>query len=125
MTYKTVILEKGEGLAIITLNRPETLNAWNKEMTSETGNIIKEVEKDDAIRVAIITGAGKAFSSGVDVRQDLLQATELPLMEGIVGRSVKGEPSPLSVASGIRNMAKPVIAAITFSCRSRSSISRG
>ena len=46
MRYKTVILEKKSGIAILTLNRPETLNAWNAEMLDETADAIGEISKD-------------------------------------------------------------------------------
>ena len=112
MSYKTVILEKEDGIATLTLNRPETLNAWNVEMHADGVAAIEEVDQDDAVRVLIITGAGKGFSSGADVRQDLAKSGKAPLMETVVGRVVLGKPTILAVAFKIANLGKPVIAAV-------------
>ena len=65
-TYKTIIVEKQAPVGIITLNRPEKLNAMNLEMKNELSDALSEVEVDDDIRAVILTGAGRAFSSGHD-----------------------------------------------------------
>lgn len=59
MPYERIIFEKGEGIATITLNRPDALNAWNEQMTEETIAAIREVSRDEDIRVLIVTGAGR------------------------------------------------------------------
>ena len=64
MQYKTITLEKKNGMAIVTFNRPETLNAMNVDMSEETTDAIDEISKDENIRVVIITGVGKGFCSG-------------------------------------------------------------
>ena len=64
--YKTIIAEKQEPVGIITLNRPEKLNAMNLEMKNEISDALSRMEGDDDIKVVILTGAGKAFSSGHD-----------------------------------------------------------
>jgi len=64
--YKTIIVEKQEPVGIITLNRPEKLNAMNLEMKNEISDALSRMEGDDDIKVVILTGAGKAFSSGHD-----------------------------------------------------------
>jgi len=67
MNYEHIILEKKEGVATLTLNRPEKLNAINRKMTEELENAMAEIGKDKDVRVLVITGAGRAFCSGADV----------------------------------------------------------
>ena len=69
MDYKTVVLEKKDGVAVLTLNRPDVLNSVNMEMRSEIAGILDELEADSAIRLLIVTGAGRAFCSGADVSE--------------------------------------------------------
>ena len=69
MDYKTVVLEKKDGVAVLTLNRPDVLNSVNMEMRSEIAGILDELEADSAIRLLIVTGAGRAFCSGADVNE--------------------------------------------------------
>jgi len=65
-TYKTILVEKHDPVGIITLNRPEKLNAMNLEMKNEMSDALSEMKTDDDIRAVILTGAGRAFSSGHD-----------------------------------------------------------
>ena len=67
MDYKNLILKKEGGIATITLNRPEKLNALNGELTQEIIQVCSEVGQDEEIRVVIMTGAGRAFCSGADL----------------------------------------------------------
>lgn len=61
-------VEKEDGIAVITINRPEKLNAMNIDTIKELGEVVDQVEKDDNVRCLIITGAGeKAFSAGADI----------------------------------------------------------
>ncbi len=70
MEYKTLKFEKEEGIGIVTVNRPDVLNALNTLAFFELGEVFKEIEKDDEVRVAIITGAGdKAFVAGADIAE--------------------------------------------------------
>lgn len=66
MSYRTILVEKQEKTGIITFNRPEKLNAINLEMKKEIYQALCELEADDGISVIIMTGAGRAFSSGHD-----------------------------------------------------------
>ena len=75
MRYKTILVEKKNHIAILTLNRPEKLNAMNLELKNELYHALSEVEEEDDIRVVIMTGAGKSFSSGHDMSAPL---SELP-----------------------------------------------
>ncbi|MBW2346009.1 MAG: enoyl-CoA hydratase/isomerase family protein [Deltaproteobacteria bacterium] len=65
-TYNTIIVEKQDPVGIITLNRPEKLNAMNLEMKNEIFDALSEMEVDDDIKAVIMAGAGRAFSSGHD-----------------------------------------------------------
>ena len=65
-TYKTIIVEKQDPAGIITLNRPDKLNAMSLEMKNEIFDALSEMEVDDDIKAVIMTGAGRAFSSGHD-----------------------------------------------------------
>jgi len=104
MEFEHIIYEKGEGIATITLNRPDALNAFSKEVVEEVLQALEDVKADENVRVAVLTGAGeKAFSAGADIKamkgMNALRARELSLM----GQELCYE---------IENLEKPVIAAI-------------
>ena len=70
MPYRTIMLTKENGIATLTLNRPEVLNAMNNEMNQELRSALDEIKADAVARVLIITGAGeKAFSAGRDLKE--------------------------------------------------------
>jgi enoyl-CoA hydratase len=104
MEFKYIIYEKSEGIATITLNRPEALNAFSKEVVDEVLQALEDIRNDENTRVVILTGAGeKAFSAGADIKamkgMNTLKARELSLM---------GE----KICVSLENLEKPVIAAI-------------
>ena len=66
--YQTIKVQKDGKVAILTLNRPESLNAVNPQMHSELEDIWAEVTRDDSVNAVVLTGAGKAFCSGGDVK---------------------------------------------------------
>src|SRR6056297_1119818 len=66
-----VILEKENHVAILKLNNPKALNALNVEFIKEIDNALNKVEEDDSIYVLIITGEGKAFIAGADIKEML------------------------------------------------------
>jgi enoyl-CoA hydratase/carnithine racemase len=67
MPYENLLLEKRDGIAKLTLNRPEKLNALSQPLLSDLRQALDEIESDQDIRVVIVTGAGRAFSSGFDI----------------------------------------------------------
>lgn len=69
MHYETMIYEKRDDLAILTLNRPEHLNSINTQMQAEMKAIWEDLDKDRAVRVVIITGGPKCFSAGADIKE--------------------------------------------------------
>jgi enoyl-CoA hydratase len=104
VNFKLIVYEKSEGIATITLNRPEALNAFSREVVDEVLQALDDVRNDENVRVVVLTGAGeKAFSAGADIKamigMNALKARELSLM---------GEKLCLA----LENLEKPVVAAI-------------
>src|SRR5258707_3517806 len=70
MKYEHIVVEREDGVGIVTLNRPEKLNAINRKLSSELRDAVKELEGEDAIGCIVITGAGnRAFSAGGDIHE--------------------------------------------------------
>ena len=69
MTNGSVLYRRHDSIVTLTLNRPETLNAMNEAMMGEIERILIELEADTAVRVVVLTGAGRAFSSGGDQKR--------------------------------------------------------
>jgi 2-(1,2-epoxy-1,2-dihydrophenyl)acetyl-CoA isomerase len=67
MSYQTIHYDVADGVATISLNRPETLNAFNDTMTAETISAFRDAGSDDAVRCIVLTGQGRGFSSGQDL----------------------------------------------------------
>jgi len=67
MSYKTVLLKKEEAVAVITLNRPDKLNAIDATMIAELTLATEEISQDKEVRAVLLTGAGRAFSAGADI----------------------------------------------------------
>jgi enoyl-CoA hydratase/carnithine racemase len=77
MNFESVILKKEGSIATITLNRPDSLNALNQQLGEDLAQAIEEVSQDDEMRVLVITGAGRAFSSGADFQFDKVKRGEI------------------------------------------------
>ncbi|MBV9203493.1 MAG: enoyl-CoA hydratase/isomerase family protein [Alphaproteobacteria bacterium] len=70
MTYQHILIDTEDGVGIITLNRPDKLNAMNRQLSSELHDAVKRMEADEAIGCIVITGAGdRAFSAGGDIHE--------------------------------------------------------
>jgi len=70
MAYETILVEREDGVGIITLNRPDKLNAMNRQLNGELRDTIKAMDSDDGIGCIVITGSGeKAFSAGGDIHE--------------------------------------------------------
>jgi enoyl-CoA hydratase len=70
MAYKNLIIEKNGSIGFLKINRPEALNALNKDTLTEISKVVDELEKDSKIKVVILTGVGdKAFIAGADIKQ--------------------------------------------------------
>lgn len=106
-----VTLSVADGLATITLNRPEALNAWNTDLGLELKAHVEAVADDEAVRAVLIRGEGRAFSSGADLK-DMGSGQRALTPEGHVDvRTVLMERYH-PIITGIRRMPKPVIAAV-------------
>ena len=102
--FENILLEKKDGIAFLTVNRPKVLNALNTDTLGEISAAIQEIRMDDAVQVAIITGAGeRAFVAGADISQ----MYRLTALDGrgmtLIGQAVMNE---------IEALEKPVIAAV-------------
>jgi len=102
--YETLIYEKKDNIGVLTINRPEKLNAISDELTVELDKFLDDVENDEELRVLVITGAGeKAFVAGADIK-------ELESRDALVGRRVSRKRQ--TIFSRIENLPIPVIAAV-------------
>lgn len=79
MTTDIVLYENNNGIATITLNRPNKLNAMNGEVVEQLTRRISEAGADDTVKVVLIAGAGRAFSAGFDINDEVEEGTESPL----------------------------------------------
>jgi 2-(1,2-epoxy-1,2-dihydrophenyl)acetyl-CoA isomerase len=99
-SYKFLLYRLENGVATITLNRPDVYNALNDEITFELQDAFKTVAKDDAVRVVVLTGEGKAFCSGQDLKAS--QSQKRSFLDSLHKRY-----NPIIRA--MRNLPKPVI----------------
>jgi enoyl-CoA hydratase len=103
MAYQNIIFEKEENIAIITFNRPEAMNALNNQTRAEFREAIAAVAADDQVKVLILTGSGKAFVAGSDIKEfnqtSAYDAHNIQRLGGLVER-----------------LDKPVIAAVNGFC---------
>lgn len=67
MAYEQIEMQVGDGVALVTLNRPERLNAWTNQMNGELTQAMRACDADDSVRAVILTGAGRAFCAGADL----------------------------------------------------------
>jgi enoyl-CoA hydratase len=68
MTYETLLVSKNDFVTTVTLNRPDRLNALNMQLVNELHDVLAEEDRNDETRVIVLTGAGRAFSAGADLR---------------------------------------------------------
>jgi 2-(1,2-epoxy-1,2-dihydrophenyl)acetyl-CoA isomerase len=109
MSYETVDLKVEDAVAYVTLNRPERLNAWNEQFGEELRNVILEDAADPSVRAVLITGAGRGFSSGADLK-DMLERASSGEKPPDVGEMLRKRYHP--IITGIRELPKPVVAAV-------------
>ena len=108
MNYKTLLIDQQNSVTTLSFNRPDKLNAFDKQMVIETQDVIKKISDDNTTKVLIITGIGKGFSAGADLSDPSGMDdhnNERIVYEGLVNGYM---PS----LKGIMYMPKPVIAAV-------------
>ncbi len=107
MGYETIAFERANGVARITLNRPDRLNSFTTEMHEELSAALGEVEQDDTLRAVLLTGAGRGFCAG----QDLGDRAVAPGAEPVdLGASVERYYAPL--IRRLANLPKPIVCAV-------------
>jgi enoyl-CoA hydratase len=103
--YEAILIEKADGIATLTLNRPERLNAVNSAMHSELTTVVADFQADPDVRVAVLTGAGRGFCSGGDFGSDRAlrppPKTGLPMMQ-----------EARLIVDRILDCEKPIVAAV-------------
>ena len=102
MTYENIILEKQDGVGVITLNRPKALNALCAALIDELGVALDDLESDDAIGCILVTGSEKAFAAGADIKE----------MKDKTFQQAHGEDFITKGWERITQTRKPVIAAV-------------
>src|SRR4051794_14027211 len=68
-SYENILVERGDGVGLITLNRPKALNALNAALIAELGAAFDDLESDPAIAAIVLTGGEKAFAAGADIKE--------------------------------------------------------
>ncbi len=102
-----LLLDRADGVATLTLNRPDSMNSLSVELKEALGSAVDEVSRDDAVRAVVLTGAGRGFCVGQDLRE------HVALLEA-------NDPAPLNtvtehynpIVTALATMPKPVIAAV-------------
>ncbi len=120
MSYSDILYEVNDGVAEVTLNRPEKLNAWTMRMGAEVEHALRSADADPAVRAIVVTGAGKGYCAGADMDM-LVSFQQGGTASGDLLASAGGELPPLdpSLPAALRGpysypmaLSKPVIAAV-------------
>ena len=107
MSYEHLIWEQDGGVGRLTLNRPDTLNAWTADFGRELKQVVQGEAADSSVRAVMVTGAGRGFSSGADLKEGFD-----PAEDGMP--DVRKELDQLyhPIIAGVRRLEKPVVAAV-------------
>lgn len=100
--YEMILVEKRERVGLITLNRPKTLNALNRQLAEETLDALQKFDADDAIGAIVITGNPRAFAAGADIEEMAEKSFTEFYMDDF-----------LSPWDAVANISKPIIAAVS------------
>jgi 2-(1,2-epoxy-1,2-dihydrophenyl)acetyl-CoA isomerase len=101
---ETILVDLSQGVFTITLNRPDVLNAFNDQMSAEMQEALRQAERDAAVRCLVLTGAGRGFCSGQDLR-DRAGNTQFSFVD-----SLRRRYNP--IIAKLRAIEKPVLAAV-------------
>ena len=107
MTAATILLERADGIARITLNRPDRLNSFNSEMHAALREALAQVQADTSLRVLLLTGAGRGFCAGQDLGDRAVAPGATPVD---LGASIDANYRPLVLA--LRELPMPVVCAV-------------
>ena len=102
MGYETIVYEKRDQIGYVTFNRPEALNAYNVRMMNELAEVWQEFGADPDVRVAIMTGSGRGFCTGLDVKES--------------ASGVRGVAETINFTPRRSGVFKPVICAVNGLC---------
>ena len=112
-TEATLLFEKAGGVATLTLNRPAARNALTTDLFVELERVLVEVEADDAVRAIVLTGAGRGFSAGADLKpvaKEDRHRTESPCFPGDLGGDILDRGNRCILR--LRRLPKPVVGSI-------------
>jgi 2-(1,2-epoxy-1,2-dihydrophenyl)acetyl-CoA isomerase len=101
-----ILLQAADGVATVTLNRPDVLNSFNRSMASQLREAIEGIAADESVRAVVLTGAGRGFCAGQDLAEALPRDGAMPDLGDIVRDSYN------PVVRAIRKLEKPVICAV-------------
>jgi 2-(1,2-epoxy-1,2-dihydrophenyl)acetyl-CoA isomerase len=107
---ETIDVRRDGAAARITLNRPDALNAWNRQLGLELRTAVEAVGADDDVRAVVLTGAGRAFSSGADLKDVSADDARTETGRPDLYRILTERYHPIITA--LREMPKPVVAAV-------------
>jgi enoyl-CoA hydratase len=118
MTYKTVLYEKDERIAKVTLNRPKYHNAQSRELLEDLDRAFADANADDDVRVIILAGAGEHFSSGHDLGtpEEKEDMRARPFPKGVRGEYARSRQMFLDNTLRWRDLDKPTIAQVHGYC---------
>ena len=101
-----ILFDVGQGVATITLNRPDVLNSFRRSMAAALIGALERVRDDDSLRAVVLTGAGRGFCAGQDLAEAMPKEGQMPDLGDIVRDSYN------PVIKAIRSLEKPVICAV-------------
>lgn len=101
MSDPIVLVERDGPVAIVTLNRPDALNALSRALRAEIVKVFTELSKDDTVRAAVLTGSGRAFTAGIDLKE-----------AGQTGFALGADGGEIDLAKGLAAFPWPIIGAI-------------
>jgi enoyl-CoA hydratase len=102
MTYEFIVVQKDEAIAVVTMNRPQQLNALSFALVKELATALEALDQDPEVRAIVLTGGEKVFAAGADIKE---MAEAAPFEERLRGR--------LAYRDRINRSAKPLIAAVS------------
>ena len=103
MAYETIIIDIQDHISVITLNRPDALNALNDQLLEELGDALGDAQKNDKVRCIVLTGSEKAFAAGADIK----------MMSSKSFVEAFGEDLFTEATDKITTIRKPIIAAVS------------